>query len=505
MKRTTLRTSAIALGIAVALPATAQEWDLKWGGFMQQHFAFGSNEWEYIRNAVPAVRGPTETREIGNSKSKVTLTAVEHSIDQDAEQNGADVIAGNFTNLFGDPNDNTNNGQVTNTTAKILLTDVDGTGTSDLTDLDDLVAALEAAELAGNLAGEVTAYFYAAEPSTQFVTKAAVNKSIRTSKTSGVAQDSNTEVHFKPSVTLDNGFKFSAVIEFEGDSGGIDRSYMTIENDSVGKFTLGAHPSMGYGMMVSAPGVGLGINEAGGHTRFIDVHSNGGANMGSANEVNANWESMRVSYQSPSLAGLTVGASYAADGQAAGNARHVSGHLKSVKQTNRTYDIIDLGANFTQSLGEATVTLAARYGTGKVHNPTDKTNRNPREVGLGMQVGVGAFTLGGAYADSDRGDLSSDGFSFGMKYDMAGPWTFGIQTYQGEFDKGGKNSAYQIGASRNLGTGVNWDIYAITASSDRNDITIVPAPEGRTSRADDNIDKYGVKGTVFGTAIKLNF
>ncbi|MCY3982845.1 MAG: hypothetical protein OXE85_02880, partial [Roseovarius sp.] len=44
MKRTTLRTSAIALGVAVAMPATAQEWNLKWAGFMNQHVVFGSTD-----------------------------------------------------------------------------------------------------------------------------------------------------------------------------------------------------------------------------------------------------------------------------------------------------------------------------------------------------------------------------------------------------------------------------------------------------------------------------
>ena len=44
MKRTALRTSAIALGVAAALPATAQEWNLAWGGFMNQHVVFGSTE-----------------------------------------------------------------------------------------------------------------------------------------------------------------------------------------------------------------------------------------------------------------------------------------------------------------------------------------------------------------------------------------------------------------------------------------------------------------------------
>ena len=46
MKKQILRTSAIALGVAAALPATAQEWNLAWGGFMNQHVVFGSTEIE---------------------------------------------------------------------------------------------------------------------------------------------------------------------------------------------------------------------------------------------------------------------------------------------------------------------------------------------------------------------------------------------------------------------------------------------------------------------------
>ena len=40
MKKQLLCTSAIALGIAAA-PAAAQEWNLDWGGYMNQHVAFG--------------------------------------------------------------------------------------------------------------------------------------------------------------------------------------------------------------------------------------------------------------------------------------------------------------------------------------------------------------------------------------------------------------------------------------------------------------------------------
>ena len=40
MKKQLLCTSAIALGVAAAAPASAQSWDLDWGGYMNQHIAY---------------------------------------------------------------------------------------------------------------------------------------------------------------------------------------------------------------------------------------------------------------------------------------------------------------------------------------------------------------------------------------------------------------------------------------------------------------------------------
>ena len=41
MKKQLLCTSAIALGVAAAAPASAQDWNLDWGGYYSQHIAFG--------------------------------------------------------------------------------------------------------------------------------------------------------------------------------------------------------------------------------------------------------------------------------------------------------------------------------------------------------------------------------------------------------------------------------------------------------------------------------
>merc|ERR1711974_10165 len=40
LKKHLLSTSAIALGVAAAAPAAAQEWDVSFGGFMSQHVAY---------------------------------------------------------------------------------------------------------------------------------------------------------------------------------------------------------------------------------------------------------------------------------------------------------------------------------------------------------------------------------------------------------------------------------------------------------------------------------
>ncbi|MDT8329301.1 MAG: porin, partial [Roseovarius sp.] len=40
MKKQLLCTSAIALGCAIAAPASAQEWDMDWGGFANSHIGY---------------------------------------------------------------------------------------------------------------------------------------------------------------------------------------------------------------------------------------------------------------------------------------------------------------------------------------------------------------------------------------------------------------------------------------------------------------------------------
>ena len=352
------------------------------------------------------------------------------------------------------------------------------------------------------------------------------NKAI---KSSGTGQWPDAEIHFKPSITLENGLTFGAHVEFEalhhGNGGPTrDESYVTISSDSLGMFIIGSENSAGYRMMVAAPSVGLGIN-SGSHPDFLPGFDYAWrtASGSSYTEVGGNNDAMRVSYHTPSLGGLTLGISYAPDNGQNDDDKTKSDSGNSGNKQLRIddadiplKDIIDLGVKFEQSLGEANVTLAARYGTGKRPGAA----KNLRETGFGAQVGFGAFTFGGAYSDSERGSAaaSSSGWSLGMAYDMDGPWKFGIETYQGKYDDGDKQGVSKIAASRTLGPGVVWDLYALTASSTQTQGTLnvggvaqkLVKPGETEVRGSSGIDlhssgKIDVDGTLFGTSIKLTF
>ena len=75
---------------------------------------------------------------------------------------------------------------------------------------------------------------------------------------SGFDTFNNSEIHFTPSVTLDNGITFGVNIQLEGNNNGggfIDESYMTISGDQLGRIVIGNENSAGYLSMVAAPTV----------------------------------------------------------------------------------------------------------------------------------------------------------------------------------------------------------------------------------------------------------
>ncbi len=329
------------------------------------------------------------------------------------------------------------------------------------------------------------------------------------------------EIIFTPSVTLDNGMTFGINVQMEamnagGGIDGIDEKYISISSDTFGQLDIGSENSAGYKMMTGAPGVTsmfinspstsafipyTGVDSATGSFTALPFRQAGLSNfieVGGNNDVN------RITYYTPDFSGLTVGLSYAPTGVANATSGSFSVNTNAVLS-----DIFDIGINYSGSFGSTDILLAARWGTGD--SPSTAVGSSDFEAwGVGASATFGSITIGGGYTENDNDETiagggvgtaigDSEGWSFGVVYDAAGPWAFEALTYQSEtnlvlngvataFDV--EREAYRIGASRTLGPGVDWDIYVVYENRD---------DTGVTPLLDD------VEGTVLGTAINLSF
>jgi hypothetical protein len=380
LKKQLLCTSAIALGVAAAAPASAQDWNLDWGGFYSQHIAFGD-------------------------------------------------LGGTIGSAAG--------------------ADWDGEG------IDLLQSA---------------------------------------------------EIIFTPSVTLDNGLTFGVNIQMEGQNGmNIDESFMSVSSDTFGRLDIGSENSAGYKSMVGAPGVTSMYINSPSISAFVPFSAVLPANfrqaaLSSYTEVAGNNDVPRISYYTPSFNGLTIGVSFAPESSA--NASNTYGQNQNLDVIS---DIFDIGVNYSQSFGATDITLAGRWGTGSAPDfvttgggTAANIASDPETWGIGFNVGFNGITVGGSWTENDNGAIGGEGdqegWSFGATYDAAGPWSFEALTYQGEYSQTGTGGAdetyeaYRIGASRDLGPGVDWDIY----------VAMVEADDEGTAGTD-------LDGTIIGTAINLSF
>ena len=331
----------------------------------------------------------------------------------------------------------------------------------------------------------------------------------------GVDVHSATEIIFTPSVTLDNGLTFGVNVQLEGNTTGdtIDESYMEISGDHVGRIVIGSENSAGYLSMVAAPVVTSQWINSPSISQFIPFSGATGSafpNVGrlqngfrqalisSYTEVAGTGDLQRISYYTPDFNGLVVGVSYARDTSEDFGFNFSGAGFE--ENTNVVLgDIFDIGMNYSQTFGETSMTLSARYGT--ADNPT---GADPDTWAIGAQFGFQSITIGGSYAENDNpGPADSTGFTLGVSYDAPGPWAFALSTVQGEGDDADvaahgvvgaeeEYEAYKLGASRDLGPGVDWDIYLVHAEFSED--------VGDGGGAGDDVE-----GTILGTAINLSF
>ena len=249
----------------------------------------------------------------------------------------------------------------------------------------------------------------------------------------GLDIQTNAEIFFKPSITLDNGIKIGVDIQLEAGSNTngdqIDEAYMTVSGD-FGKFIIGSENSAGYKMTVAAPDPSLIFAQSSSLTAFVPYSGAiAGVSVGSDFfrgtlgatyiENGRNNDAARISYFSPRFGGLQLGISYARD----------SGQVNGPVNNNTAItDIVDIAANYSGSFGGVDVDASARWGTASA--PAGGVD--PEVWGAGLNVGFSGFTIGGSFAEQD-GTAAMDGHSYDVGIGYAnGPMSYSLTYFSGE-------------------------------------------------------------------------
>ena len=257
------------------------------------------------------------------------------------------------------------------------------------------------------------------------------------------AFQSDTEIHFKGSTTLDNGIEVGAVVELEGESSAsdqIDEEYLYV-NGGFGQVRLGKDDSAADSMGTTAPSVGpVGVND-GDMSNWADVYL--------IDTVRSSGDQKRITYYTPVMGGFRAGVSYA-DQNASNNDDTESEGINVVSgclEYNEDFDSWSLGVSAT---GE-------NAGEGNWY-------------GFGTNVGFGNFTVGASYGHTDddygvndngndvglnEGANELDAFDVGISYAMDAAvvsLSYGYEEVDGEGDV----SAVDLGLAYTLGAGVTW-------------------------------------------------
>ncbi|MEL6796186.1 MAG: porin, partial [Planctomycetota bacterium] len=265
----------------------------------------------------------------------------------------------------------------------------------------------------------------------------------------GVDTLSNTEIIFRPSITLDNGITFGVQVQLEGNTSGdqIDESFASIDS-SFGRVLIGSENSAGSLMTFAAPCVALTCHNSGTLTAYIPYSGSIGGGvitgsdafrgtLGSTFLENVrNNDVGRITYFTPRIAGAQLGFSYARDFNEDDDSQ--------ANLADDFGDIIDIGANYVQTFGGVDIGVSARWGI--IATTPAATSDNPTVYSFGATASFAGVTVGGSFAEQNNslravaagasnpgGFASSDGTAFdvGISYET-GPWGVSFSYLRGE-------------------------------------------------------------------------
>lgn len=327
---------------------------------------------------------------------------------------------------------------------------------------------------------------------------------IGTADFDGIDVFTNAEIHFKPSLTLDNGLTIGADVQLEAASNTgtdqIDESYLFIKGD-FGQVLIGSENSAGYKMTVAAPDVSHIFAHSSSLTGFVPysgLTTGAGFFRGTIGttyiENNRNNDANRITYFSPRFAGLQLGVSYARD----------SGQVNGPVNNNSTLtDIFDIAANYSGSFGGVDVDASARWGTATGNPAGGLPGTDPEVWGAGLKLGFGGFTVGGSFAEQDgAGARDGAGFDVGVGF-ANGPWSYSLTYFEGN-NRGGGNSHATV-APAVAGTRFELQTVVLAANYKVSPNFNVGAFVADTEFSDIAAPANDIDGTVIGVSAQFSF
>ena len=157
-------------------------------------------------------------------------------------------------------------------------------------------------------------------------------------------------------------------------------------------------------------------------------------------QVSISGNSEKITLFTPRFGGFQLGASYTPEaGKAPGGVSIFGGPDRDNTAETEQSEIVSIGANFVESVGELDVNIGLGWEEGDLELAAAGLE-DQGEWHAGVSLGWMGWTFGGSYVDSDQGTSANDSdltmWNFGVSY-ATGPWTMGAQYQSTEVELGG--------------------------------------------------------------------
>lgn len=261
-------------------------------------------------------------------------------------------------------------------------------------------------------------------------------------------EQSDTEIHFNGSTTLENGIKVSVKVELEGERSatGMDDSYIKLTSDSIGDLRVGSTKHAFMTVMHRAPDVGIGITDV---EDWIPITNSAGNGLDGGGGAIFLGDANKVVYFTPRFGGFGLAASWAPDDATTGGDNIPNLSTPGIARGYSIAAVLDKdfgGALVKADLGHYRTTQDKRY-TG------------------GVNVIFGGITVGGSYMvrNMEPNTATTEGrtFDLGVAY-KSGKFAVSVQYVDNKADGAVGNTASDTAktilgsVSYNLGPGIDF-------------------------------------------------